>query len=210
MSVQGNLDKAVGQRLLATVGLECWGVFGLNGKEGLIERLPAYCRSARRDPWFILIDFDRDAPCAPTRIEQLVGTERPDLLALRIAVRAVESWLMADKDRFATFLGIKRSAIPDLPDEVQAPTEAVVNLARESKHRRIREALVPEPGRRKARRGPLYSQCLTSFVLPGTLASGSDSPRDLWDPEVAAGASPSLRSCLEALRGLRTRLERGR
>ncbi|MCL6581042.1 MAG: hypothetical protein K6U08_05430 [Firmicutes bacterium] len=200
MAVEGDLDEAVGRRLLALVGLECWEKpFGLKGKHGLVKSLPAYCRSARRDPWFILLDLDRDATCAPVLIEQLVGPKAPELLSLRIAVRAVESWLMADRDGFAKFLAVAPSAVPVDPDEVPVPKQTVVNLARRSRSRQVRQALVPEP-ESSGVAGPLYGTWLASFV---------SRPEDGWDPVTAATNSPSLKSCIEALRRLRRRLEHG-
>jgi hypothetical protein len=110
-----------------------------------------------------------------------------------VAVRAVEAWLLADAERLAAFLGIRAALIPRDPDAEHDPKTTLVNLARRSRRRAIREDIVPREGS-GGRVGPGYVGRLIEFV---TAAENG------WRPGVAAGRSDSLRRCLEALQVLR-------
>jgi len=62
----------------------------------------------RHSAWAVLIDLDNDAACAPTLQEKWLALLLPVLLS--DAVRAVETWLLADRQRFAQFLSIQYPA----------------------------------------------------------------------------------------------------
>ena len=64
-------------------------------------------------------------------------------MELRVAVRGVEAWLMADRQSFASFLGVAMRRIPRDPEQLADPKRAIVDLARESTRRAIRDGLVP-------------------------------------------------------------------
>jgi hypothetical protein len=114
-------------------------------------------------------------------------------MCLRVAVRAVEAWLLADAERLATFLYIPRHRVPTLPDAEADPKATLVRLARRSRSRLIRRDMVPRMGS-SARVGPGYAGRIVEFVT-ATASRG-------WRPAVAAEHSDSLRRCLDALRGL--------
>jgi hypothetical protein len=110
-------------------------------------------------------------------------------LCLRIAVHAVEAWLLADTDRMARFLHVNPSQVPDAPDDLRDPKQALVNLARRSTKPAIRKDMVP--GRKTSRPvGPGYEVRIIEFAS------------EHWRPDRASARSPSLRRCIEALRGL--------
>jgi hypothetical protein len=110
-------------------------------------------------------------------------------MCFRIAVRAVEAWLLADRERVAQFLGVRPARVPHDPDGLDDPKEAVVNLARQSRRHAIRNELVPS-ARSGRRVGPLYTARMIEFV-------GDE--QDGWRPEFAAKASNSLARCLKSL-----------
>lgn len=70
---------------------------------------------------------------------------------------------MADRESFAKFLGVSRDEIPQKPDEITRPKETLVNLARSSSLRRIRDDIVPRSGS-ILRVGPDYNGRLTEFI----------------------------------------------
>ena len=108
------------------------------------------------------------------------------------AVRAVEAWLLADRESLATFLSVAASHIPREPEGVTDPKRAMVDLAMHSRRREIREDMVPRP--RSGRTvGPAYTSRLIEFVMD--TAAG-------WRPDVAARSSDSLSRCLRCLRQL--------
>jgi hypothetical protein len=115
-------------------------------------------------------------------------------MCFRIAVRAIEAWLLADRERLATLLGVATNLLPGNPDEVGNPKTALVDLARRSRRRAIRDELVPRAGSGRAV-GPLYTSRMIEFVED--TAAG-------WRPEQAARQSDSLARCITRLRALRT------
>jgi len=118
----------------------------------------------------------------------------------RVAVRAVESWLLADAERLATFLGVPATSIPPDPDAESDPKRTLIGLAQRSRRSAIREDIVPRRGS-GSRVGPGYAGRLIEFVLTA---------EDRWRPSAAVQRSDSLRRCVEALRALGTGLcERG-
>ena len=118
--------------------------------------------------------------CAPASSEHL----RREGMELSVAVRAIEAWLMADRQSFASFLGVGVKRIPREPEQVADPKHAVVELARESSKRVIREGLVPsEAGGRRI--GPAYTDEVIQYV------------RQRWSPNRARAVSPSLARAFE-------------
>lgn len=101
---------------------------------------------------------------------------------LRLAVRMLESWLIADRIAIASFLGVSQARIPRDPDQVAHPKRLLVTLARGSSKRAIREALVPDDSGGIV--GPDYVATMASYIASH------------WNVERARAESPSLnRAC---------------
>lgn len=191
-AVEGPTDEVVLQRILLEVGIPYAEFYGGKGKQHLVGRLKNYNQSARHLPWIVLLDLDHSAACAPAYVSQLVPDRQPKL-CLRIAVRAVESWLLADAERLSVFLGVPLSMIPADPDAESDPKETLINLARQSRRRDIQDAMVPSPasGRRVGR---AYRSYITEYVA---------SKPNGWRPRVASICSPSLAGCMAGLEALK-------
>lgn len=196
--VEGITDEAVVRRLLEYVGLTCGTVYGKSGKGPLLQRLPNYNQAARFAPWLVVVDLDQDAECAPPFVRSVLPNPAGGM-QLRVAVRAIEAWLLADAERLAAFLGIRAVRIPPHPDAELDPKATLINLARRSRRRAMREDIVPREGS-GSRVGPGYAGRLIEFV---TATEWS------WRPDVAAQHSDSLRRCVEALQALRTKTGTG-
>jgi len=184
-AVEGDVDEAVLVKTASTHDVEIFQVFGRKGKQFVVQRLNAYNQAARHSPWVVLLDLDHDAPCAP----ELHGRLLPDpskLMILRIAVRAIESWLLADRKEFASFLGVRTKDLPDDPDQLDDPKSFVVDLARRSRRLQTRRELVPRIGTRN-RIGPAYTSRMMEFALYR------------WDPARAEASSDSLKRCRAAI-----------
>ncbi len=110
-------------------------------------------------------------------------------MALRIAVRAIEAWLLADTEGIADFIGVSRRRVPHDPEALDDPKRSLVELARSSRRREIREDFVPRDGSGR-RVGPAYTARMIEFA----------SIR--WRLNEAAQRSPSLRRSLEAVQRL--------
>jgi len=187
--VEGDLDAAVGTRLLHEADLEPGTVYGQRGVRYIRDRVAQFARAAVHVPLLVLVDFmDTDLPCPPDVARRWLPQAAPGLL-LRVAVPEIESWLIADRAGVASFLHVSVDRVPREPEMLADPKQTLVNLARRSRSRRIRDALVPQP-QSSALVGRLYNSELGSFV------------RDAWDPGTAAEASASLARCRARLHSL--------
>ena len=192
-AVEGILDEVVLHRLAADSGIHMGAVFGKSGKSHLRARIDGYNQAARISPWVILVDLDDDYDCAPSlRAAWLPAPS--ELMFLRVATRALESWLLADRPGIAAFLSVPVSRVPRTVDDLDNPKKTVIDLARRSRSRAIREDMVPRPGS-GASEGPAYTSRMSEFV--GIHGQGQ------WQPSTAAQVSPSLSRCIRALAELR-------
>ena len=187
-AVEGLVDEAVVRKVIAHAGGEAGPVYGKNGKPALRRQIQGYNNAARHSPWLVLVDLNTDADCAPPMRESWLTDPAP-LLCFRVAVRQVEAWLMADRESLASYLGVAQATIPQDPETLPNAKATMVNLARRSRRRVIREDMVPrEQSRRPV--GPAYASRLIEYV------------QTKWRPEPAAARSESLRRAIDCLRRL--------
>lgn len=134
--VEGLVDEAVIRRLAGHAGIEVGPVHGKSGKAHLRQRIAGYNNAARIGPWVVLVDLNREAECAPPLRDAWLRQPAP-MMCFRVAVRGVESWLLADRGRLARFLRVPISRIPTAPDSIEDPKRAVIELAARSRRRDI-------------------------------------------------------------------------
>jgi hypothetical protein len=190
-AVEGDADEAVFRRLIEYCGGAIGGIHGKKGKAFLLDRLTSYNHAAQFSPWVVLVDLDRDDDCAPPFRVRWLPKPAPHM-CFRIVVRAVEAWLMADRERLSRFLGVRVSRLPRDPESESDPMRKLVQLAEQSRFGAIREDMVPRSRSGRAV-GPAYTSRLIEFVVDAE--SG-------WRPEVAAHHSESLRRCVGRLQDL--------
>jgi len=191
-AVEGQVDEAVLKQLVTHVGAALGPIHGKNGKHALLQRLPGYNAAAQWSPWAVLVDLNQHAACAPPVRQTWLPHPTPGM-CFRIVVREIEAWLLADSARLARFLRIPATRIPPNPEALPNPKQTMVNLARGSRRRDIREDMVPRP--RSGREvGPAYTSRLIEFA------------ESHWRPGVAARRADSLRRSLRRLRQLTTRV----
>ena len=177
-TVEGTTDEAVLRRVVEYLGATLGPVYGKTGKASLLRQLHSYNQAAQFWPWIVLVDLDQDAECAPPARAQWLPNPAAHM-CFRIAVREVESWLLADRESLADFLGIALSRVPTNPENLDDPKAVLVNLARSSRRRDIRVDMVPRPeGGRQV--GPAYASRLIEY------AQGP------WRPNVATQHADSL------------------
>lgn len=118
-------------------------------------------------------------------VERLLGASLvSETLLVRIAVRAVESWLLADHDGVREYFAT--SAVVSDPETALRPKRELVGACRRSRTRRIRDEMVPRDGSGAAL-GPGYANCVYEFA------------RDHRDPVAAAVNAPSLARAIERM-----------
>ncbi len=186
-AVEGKTDKVVVERLIAHVGAEPGPVYVAEGKSNLKKKIAGYNQAAQHSMWLVLVDLDRDG-CAPS-LRAVWLPEPSSRLCFRVAVHAVEAWLMADAETLASFLGVARSNIPVNPEAVPDPKAVLVELAGESRHRDIREDMTPQPGSGR-RVGPAYTSRVIEYADKH------------WRPGTAALQATSLERTIRCLRRL--------
>lgn len=188
LAVEGTTDEAVATRLCHYAGLEVIAAYPVGEKRALDSRLRNYNYAARFEPWFVLRDLNSDAECAPDLLLSLLPAPAPKM-CFSLAVRAVESWLIADRVGLSRFLSVPARTIPLDVDALRRPKRALVDLARQSRRRAVIQEMVPPEGV-SSEVGPGYTTQLVSFC------------RDYWEPARAASQSDSLKRCINALHAI--------
>lgn len=188
--VEGQADETIVRRLAQLAGfLEC-KIYGREGKGFIKARRAKYSQAASfHAPYLILVDLDRDADCAPQFLRNWAVGSKPHLV-FAVAVRTIETWVMADQKKFAQFFGVPEGKVPSRPEELVNPKLELINLARGSTKREIKQGIVPMNS--SAREGPLYNTLIGEFVDGGG-----------WRPDFAAKSSPSLERTIRRLKEMR-------
>lgn len=188
-AVEGLVDEAILRRLLLHVGAKPGNIYGKKGKGYLKKNINAFNHAAHFFSWAVLVDLNHDAECAPLLLKQWLPNPTP-YMCFRIAVREIESWILADRERVAGFLSVPLSHIPINPEELDNPKQAMVLLAKSSRRREIREDMTPRPDSHRIV-GPAYTSRLIEFVENDSAG---------WRPDAAALLSSSLYGCIQRLK----------
>jgi len=185
VAVEGPTDTEVVARVFGWLGIQLGTVYGERGKSYLDGKLGAWNAAAKFAPWLVVRDLDHDADCAPTLVSKLLPAPSA-FMCFRVPVRTIDAWLLADRERFASFLAIPVTAVPRDPDSLSDPKREIASLASRSKRREVRDDLVPRPGM-TVKVGPAFAARMIEFA------------RKHWRPSVAARGSKSLSRAVAAL-----------
>ena len=110
---------------------------------------------------------------------------------MRVAVREIEAWVLADQRRVANFIGAAPNEVPRRPDELADPKRSLLELARAHARPELKADLVPRNyDASYPRIGPAYNLRMCAFVA------------EKWRPHVARGKSESLERALVTLEQL--------
>lgn len=192
LATEDELSEAVGHCLAAEAGLTVEQNLRRGGSGYLKSKLQSFCEIALHQPVFLLTDLDR-LKCAPSLIKKWMGNlEQPQNLEFRVAIREIESWLLADHEAMRNLLGGRIGKLPLDPDSLSDPKQALLTLAGRAP-REIREDIVAMDGA-LARQGLGYNAQLCQMV------------RSSWQPARAAERSASLAQARVRLKELAGRL----
>lgn len=181
LATEDTLSEAVAERLVinANQSLQVSVRMGGKGNGYLKQKLPKLIELANSIPVFLLTDLDR-LECPPALINEWSGgRSMPPTMLFRIAVREVESWLLADRNAFADFIGVSPNKIPLSPESIDDPKQVLLGLVRRYGNRAIKSEILPAPNSRSSV-GLGYNQTLGRFVM------------DKWEPRRAVENSDSL------------------
>ena len=188
LATEDELSEAIGLRLIAESPFHEADVLPLrrNGSGYLKSKVESWRQLAGQQVVLLLTDLDQiDCPVA-LRNEWLGTRPVPDRLLLRIAVREIESWVLADHDAMRKLIG-DRGKLPPAPDELGDPKAFLLNMVRKYAPRDVKQDLLAERGA-MASQGLGYNRRLVAW-------GKSD-----WSPDRAAARSPSLLRARQALR----------
>ena len=180
LATEDELSEVVGQKLVndAGAGLSVTLRLRRGGAGYLKSKMRNFCELARRMPVLLLTDLDT-AQCPMTLIGAWSRNNAvPDRLIFRVAVRQVESWLLADRESIANLLKVSLRLLPGNPDKLPDAKRFLLQLASKAP-RRVREELIAVRGA-TASQGLGYNTLLSDFV------------RSRWNPSRAATRSDSL------------------
>jgi len=165
VAVEDRVSEAITRKLFSEVrpDLDITSLLGNSGNTYLKAKARELNRVAANLPVFLLTDLDSPASCPPRLITDWLGRETSPRLLFRVAVIEVESWVLADREQAADFLGVPDHRIPAQTDEINDPKRFLVNLARRSRLADIRADVVPAVGA-TALVGPLYNPRVVTFV----------------------------------------------
>lgn len=184
--VEGTLDEAVARRLISHTGHEFGIAYGKKGWTYIEKRIAAFNQSVTDQALLTLVDLmDTGYSCPSEVVHQWLPKRHKNSL-LRVVVQEIEAWVLADRTSTASFLNVAVQKMPYNPEDLPDPKQALINIARGSRSKSIRSALVPN-SQFSSSEGPLYSSELIRFVT-------SD-----WSPTDAALSSESLKKCIARL-----------
>lgn len=142
----------------------------------IIEKMNVVANSVM--PVIMLADADQ-APCVVTQRNAWMPAHPSPRLALRLAVRETEAWVLADHEGLSAFAQLSPALMNRTPDLIMDPKQELLRLIRKSKRRDLRDEMLP----RKGSSSPIglgYNMHLTQFV------------QEFWSADRAAERSPSL------------------
>jgi hypothetical protein len=188
IAVEGPTDRAAAFKILSSRGLVAAPelAFVVGGKTKLDPKIKAYNQAAQRRPWLVIRDLDRDGNDCPVALREfLLPEERQSpAMCLRIAVRCLEAWLLADAGSVSGFFKVPQSQVPLQPENLDDPKRVLVGLCAKSKSSAVRRGMAP-PNTGTFGVGPEYTAQVVEFF------------RDAWDPDTARQAAPSLARALD-------------
>jgi|ThiBio_inoc_biof_1041523.scaffolds.fasta_scaffold21334_2 hypothetical protein len=187
VATEDELSEAIALRLIREVSEphQITHVLRKGGFGYLRSKMDSWCQMAKHQVMLVLTDLDQ-AECAfELRNNWLAARRQPESLLLRVAVREVESWVLADHEAVRQLIGPK-GTLPTMPDALPDPKETLLQLTK-SAPRQIREDLLRVVDGQVAQ-GLGYNARLVPWV------------HSSWDPKRAAERSPSLARARERLR----------
>jgi hypothetical protein len=188
IAVEDQLSDAVVRKILSFSNPSfCVGQsYYRNGKGYLKKGIKGFNSAAKWTPYFVLTDLDNEV-CPRELIDEWLPNGVHHNLIFRVAVKEVESWIMADRKSFADFLGIRQNLVPSNLDTIYNPKEKLIELAKRSRYVSLREEIVP-PKHSERKIGPNYNGSLIAYI------------NEKWQPDYAAKNSISLSRALNTLK----------
>lgn len=119
LAVEDVLSESVARRLVHRYvpEAEITNVIGLNGIDSVKRRIPKLNQIARyQGSVLALADLDKPLECPANLVQEITkGLVVSPRLLIRVAVLEIESWILADRDAIARWLGVALSTVSRNP-----------------------------------------------------------------------------------------------
>lgn len=125
------------------------------------KNILAFNNASNGIPFIVLTDLDRYR-CPIDLIKDWTQFSINKNLIFRVAVREVESWLLADREGIAELFGVSIKMIPINSDMIADPKKFLIKIAKKSKKRDVKADIIPV--NKNAVIGPAYNSRLSYFV----------------------------------------------
>ncbi len=182
--VEGMTDESLVRRLLSDFGISPVRVYAGGGKSKLDPKVARWNHASNRQQMFVLRDWDRDdrATCPQELIDSIAGGKivQPKLM-IRVPVRAMESWILADAKAVQDYFKVTGSTAS--PDSESNPKQKLISMCARSTSKDVKTDMVPRLGAR-SNVGPGYLRRIEEFCAKS------------WSPTRARAISPSLDRCM--------------
>lgn len=186
---EDGLIEAIVKRILNDLGFDMGIAISIcaGGKSKLYAKLPALIRSANGG-LSVIVCTDLDlTPCPVQMKDEWFPHGVPMKMVFSIAIREADAWILADPG-IARYLGSTVSA-PESAESIQDPKSALIQIAKRSRKREIREEMIVARGA-VARVGPGYNRVLADFVSSE------------WDVELASSRCKGLNRLIQRISSL--------
>ncbi len=180
------IAKKLVQQVLPSINIDC--SLGKQGFGYIKSKMKAWNEISEYKLILVVTDLDNHE-CAPKmRHEWTKGLKPNSNLLFRIAVREIESWLLAD--HLSVKKVVKTTAkIPESPDLLNNPKQTLLNLIDKYGYRQFKEDLIRKEGN-NCFQGIGYNNVLSAFV------------ESTWSASRAAKRSDSLRRSIDHLQSI--------
>jgi len=145
LAVEDELSEQIGRRLATEVRLQIDVVLRKGGNGYLKSKINNFCEMAQHTSVLLITDLDTTSTVEELKSEWLNKTKPPNSLLFHVAIREVESWILADHHGMKKMMGKKVNKFPAAPDDLADPKAHLLNLAA-SADRDVRDDLIAERG----------------------------------------------------------------
>lgn len=179
IATEDELSEAIALRLISEIPTPYFiqNKLRKSGNGYLRSKMGSWYQMAQQQVMLVLTDLDH-ANCLVEFRNQWLPAAPPNNLLFRIAVREVESWVLADHVAMRELIGAK-GVLPVEPDELVDPKQSLLKLARTAT-KDVRQDLLRIMDGGTLAQGLGYNARLTALV------------ESQWSPLRAAERSPSL------------------
>lgn len=189
IAVEGVTDEVLLKKVIREFPeLHIMQSLGLRGIEHLKKKLNDYNQAAQQFPFICLVDLDAN-PCPVDYLGELLPENPHADFLLRIAVKTLVAWIIADRKMFAAFVNAPENKLPSNPENEVNLKQTIVKLVRRYGNKELKRDMVPAKGSSGVV-GNAYTTQIIRFI------------ETQWRLEVAKTNAPSLQRACHAFERL--------